>query len=103
MFKNISDDLPSTTNRAIAEAIIIRYPKISDDELKAVLHYLKKEATAMDNALIASNPELTEPYRQLSHDHYLNRLRPMETAMVTGFVILIGLSLLLLSAIAKTI
>lgn len=103
MHENDSDDLSPATKRMAAEDIIRRYPDIASDELKAVLRYLKKEASAMDKAMIASDQELIPRYRQLCHDHYLNRLHPVETVIVVAMVVILGTLLLFLSTIAKTI
>lgn len=68
--------------RAAAEQLIARYPDLTEDELASLLRYLRKEASAQDCALIASNEDLQEKYRQICRDHYITRLRPIEVALV---------------------
>jgi len=50
-----------------------RYPGLEADELDEVLRYLKKEASAQDVALIASNERIHARYRQLARDYRLDR------------------------------
>lgn len=76
--------------RLAAEHIIARYPEIDGEELRSVLRYLKKTASAIDRATIGANPALAGQYRQLRHDHYFDRLRPLEIALVA----LVGTALL---------
>ena len=67
------------------EGTIVRYPNIEDHELEWVLKYLRKQASAMDKAMIASNETVRSQYRRLCHDHYLDRLRPGETIALSVF------------------
>ncbi len=50
------------------------------------MRYISKEASALDRASIASNPDVQEQYRQLCHDHHLDRLRPFEIALVVAAI-----------------
>lgn len=78
-------------SRVHAEKIIASYPNIAGDELKQVLRYLRKEATALDCAAIASNEAILKQYRQLCHDHYLDRPRPAVLALIGfGVIVLIA-------------
>jgi len=82
--------------RAAAERMIRRYPDLTEEELAQLLHYMRKEASAMDCAVIASNEDLRQGYEQLCNDHYLNRLKPLEVALTIFF--LLGLVSLLVFA-----
>ena len=84
-----------TTDRAVRRAAIERaiagYPNIGDNELQDVLHYFRREASALERATIASNDAVYFQYRQLCRDHYLERLKPLEIAIATASAIaLIG-------------
>jgi hypothetical protein len=70
--------------RTAIERIIASYPDISDDNLQDVLRYFKGEASALDRATIASNSHIARQYRQLCHDHYIDRLSPVETAIAVA-------------------
>lgn len=47
----------------------------------------------MDQAMIASNPEITRQYRQLSRDHYLDRLHPTQVVVVSALGVALALCL----------
>jgi hypothetical protein len=55
--------------RARAEALLARYPRLDSHELQALLHWYRREASAMDVALVASSEHVGERYRQFHHDH----------------------------------
>ncbi|MFA7597053.1 MAG: hypothetical protein WCY92_11930 [Novosphingobium sp.] len=72
--KTDRQELPGRDERrAMIEWLIGRYPALEADELAEVLRYLRKEASAQDVALIASNERIYGPYRQLARDHRLDR------------------------------
>lgn len=85
--------------RAAIERTIAGYPNIPENELQDILHYFRREASALERATIASNDAVYFQYRQLCSDHYLERLRPFEIALAvasaTGLIgALVALSLL---------
>lgn len=55
--------------RAQAEAALADYPHIGEDRLAALLQWFRKEASALDVAMVASNEAIAEPYRQFRADH----------------------------------
>jgi hypothetical protein len=59
----------SPQRRAHAEAILARYPELDAGELAELLHWYRREASAMDVALVASNEAIRERYRAFRHDH----------------------------------
>ena len=59
----------SPRKRADAEAILARYPELGRDELAELLHWYRREASAMDVALLASNEGIRERYRAFRRDH----------------------------------
>jgi hypothetical protein len=73
--------------RSAAERAIARYPAMEPDEVATLVRYIRKEASALDRASIASNPELQERYRQLCYEHRIDRLRPFEIALVVAGVV----------------
>lgn len=73
--------------RSAAERAIARYPALEPDEIAALVRYVRKEASALDRASIASNAGVQAQYRQLCHDHHLDRLRPFEIVLVAVGVV----------------
>ena len=63
--------------RAFIEGLLTRYPIVDSNELADLKKWFKKEATALDVGLIASDPSLAEPYRQFADDH-IDPLKPID-------------------------
>lgn len=77
--------------RAVIERAIAGYPDIPENDLQDVLHFFRREASALERATIASNDAIYPQYRQLCSDHYLERLKPFEIAIAaTSATVLIG-------------
>lgn len=55
--------------RARIETALAGYPAIERERLDEVLHWFRKEASALDVALLASNQEIREVYRRFRTDH----------------------------------
>jgi hypothetical protein len=73
--------------RAQAEEALARYPKLSPAELEDLLDWYKREASALDVALLASNERIHKPYRKFRHDH-IERFNWKE--MAVGALVLTG-------------
>lgn len=84
------------TRRAAIERIIASYPAVGEAEVQDVLHYFKREASALDRGTIASNSDIERQYRQLCDDHYIDRLKPWETAgtVALAMILLGGVAML---------
>lgn len=80
--------------RAAVERAIAHYPAISEDELHDILHYFRRDASAYDRAIIASNADIHDQYRRFAHDHSLDRLGRVETIMVAVFLVLLVVAVL---------
>lgn len=93
MKQESNNAVDENSRRREIEGIIASYPSLNDEQLKEVLRYLKREASAMDQAMIASNPDITRQYRQLSRDHYLDRLRPIQLVAVSALGVALALCL----------
>lgn len=59
--------------RAHIETVLADYPRIEPEQTETLLRWFRKEATALDVGLIASDPQLAEPYRRFRAEH-LDRL-----------------------------
>lgn len=72
--KKDRQELPTQEERrGMMEWMIGRYPDLDSEELDEVLRYLRKEASAQDVALIASNEQIYPRYRQLARDYRFDR------------------------------
>jgi hypothetical protein len=70
--------------RAQVEAALADYPHIGDDRLAALIRWFRKEASALDVGMIASNDAIAEPYRKFRADH----IDPLTgTDMVKGLLL----------------
>lgn len=55
--------------RAAIETALADYPHVSSDRLAELIHWFRKEASAHDVAMVASNTAIAEPYRLFRADH----------------------------------
>lgn len=55
--------------RAQIERALADYPNLSGERLAETIRWFRKEATALDVAMVASEPAIAEPYRQFRADH----------------------------------
>lgn len=93
------DRAASPEQRRVAiEASVARYPDLAPAELEDVLDWFRKEATAHDTAMLASNERLIAQYQQLRADH-LDRLSVKEkaAAWVVGALVVGGIAALYLT------
>jgi hypothetical protein len=63
---HLGEDRPG---RARAEAILLRYPELEPGELAELLRWYRREASAMDVALIASDERLRRRLERFQADH----------------------------------
>lgn len=68
--------------RRAAEAIIARYPTVRDAELERLFDFFRRDSSALDRRLIATNRRIRPQYRQLCRDHHIHRLPWVDTAVV---------------------
>jgi hypothetical protein len=86
--KEITDRV---TRRIAIERIITRYPDISENDLRDVLDYFRHEASALDQATIASNDDIYAQYKALCADHHLERLKSSQIAIIAfAAVVVVG-------------
>lgn len=85
MENNPEGDLREERRKRIM-ALLARYPGLDSDELADLLRWFKKEASALDAGLIASDPKLARPYPDLKQEH-LDRVNGADmfwVAMLVG-------------------
>jgi hypothetical protein len=71
---NILGAQDGATRRAHIEAVLADYPHVDPDETALLVNWFRKEASALDVGIIASDPLLSGPYRRFKADH-LERIR----------------------------
>ena len=59
----LSCGVDRTESRRASEALLLRYPELSESELIALRTWFKKEASAYDVAVISMNENLASQYR----------------------------------------
>jgi len=96
MATNIHQESDRTAQRAAIERIIAHYPDIGEEELHSVLHYFRRDASAYDRAIIASNAKIYDQYQKLASDHNLDRLGMVEKVVTATFVCVLVLGILFL-------
>ncbi|HQS97227.1 MAG: hypothetical protein B7X90_17050 [Novosphingobium sp. 17-62-19] len=55
--------------RAHVEALLAAYPDVTPDEHALLITWFKREASALDVALVASNPAAERGYRKFRAEH----------------------------------
>ena len=87
--RNTKREAPSSVRRRLeVETALARYPNLSPKELAGLVHWFKREATAMDVAMIASNVEIYNNYCAF-RDNNINRLSVTEKLLLSVFVVLL--------------
>lgn len=89
MTTNLMNEADRATRRVAIERAIAAYPDVDETEIRDVLHYFKREASALDRATIASNNDIAPQYRRLCDEHYIDRLKPAEIAGTVALAILL--------------
>lgn len=82
-------DLTRARRRVEIERILARYPHLTPEALSELTDYFDRDASALDVGLIASNPDVAEPYRQFRARH-IDPLGPRDWARGAGFAILMA-------------
>lgn len=76
--------------RAEVREALARYPYVNDAELGDLLHWFRREASALEVATMASEPGIVHQYQRFKAEH-LDRLRGVELFWIVIVVILIPL------------
>ena len=76
--------------RAQIEAALADYPNLSEDRLAALIRWFRKEASALDVAMLASNETIAEPYRRFRADH-IDRMTGADVMKGLLFAAAVGL------------
>ena len=85
MFSQLDNGIGSAEQRARIEKMLAQYPDISPNHLAALITWFRKEASALDVALIASNEAIAQSYRRFRNDH----IDPLTVKdLVNGFLVI---------------
>jgi len=103
MFKNFKDNSTepirthlgetSPERRSRMECLVVRYPELEESELAELLRWYRRDASAMDVALLASSEEAGEAFARFARDHIAPfnwRDKIIATALGAGVLGLIG-------------
>ena len=85
----------SPERRARIECLVVRYPDLEPKELAELLHWYRREASAMDVALVASNEDVSEAFGAFCSDHvapFSWKHKAITAALTAGTLGLIGLA-----------
>jgi hypothetical protein len=96
MRKRRRDPIKSVQRRLQIEAALAEYPEVSPDRLSDVIQWFKREATAMEVASVACNPDLQSKYRSFRNRH-LDKLSAGE------LFVTIGVGMVLIVAVAAVL
>lgn len=80
------DGVSREARREQMAQLLARYPGLNSDELAKLLHWFRKEASALDEGLIACDEKVSAAYRSFKKDH-LDRLNGADLfwlAMLVG-------------------
>lgn len=69
---------------------IAAYPRISPDQLAELLHWYRREASALDVATLASQPDLREGYSRFRADH-IDRFGAKDWLKLIAATIVVGI------------
>lgn len=74
---------------ARVEALLAKYPAVSDAELAEMVEWFEREASAYDIGVIASNESIRSGYRKFRAEH-IDALTFMDVWRAIVFVVLAG-------------
>jgi hypothetical protein len=82
-----------------AEALLARYPGLTEEELLDLTHWFRKEASAFDVASLASKESVAEPYRLFRAEH-VDRFRVKEAIILAGGLIFVTAAIVGMTLVA---
>ncbi len=82
--ENNNDGAPSAERRERIITLLEQYPRLGSDELAELLRWFRKEASALDVGLIASDHRVAAQYEGLKQDH-LDRTTGGDVLWMTAF------------------
>lgn len=95
----MSDTYAASTadaRRAHVEALLSAYPDVTSEERILVVNWFRNDATALDVAMVASNPVAERGYRRFRAEH-IDRFTPKDMARALGFALIVAVAVLLIA------
>jgi hypothetical protein len=66
---NAQDTAARAARRMEMESVLAKYPNLSEESLASLIEWFRKEASALDVATMASNPDVADRYRSFRAEH----------------------------------
>lgn len=82
--------------RAHVEALLGAYPDVTPQECEIIVNWFRNDASALDVALVASNPAAERGYRRFRAEH-IDRFTPKDMAKALGFALIVAMAVLLIA------
>ncbi|WP_143004828.1 hypothetical protein [Novosphingobium aromaticivorans] len=82
--------------RAHVEALLSAYPDVTPEERELLVNWFRKDATALDVALVASNPAAERGYRRFRAQH-VDRFTLKDMGRALAFAAAIAVCILLIA------
>jgi len=83
-----SNGTTGADRRAHIESELARYPHVDAETLADLLHWFRKEASALDVGMIASDPKLSAAYQKFKADH-IDRFRGADLFWAAVFIMVV--------------
>lgn len=81
--------------RAHVEALLTAYPDVTPEERQLMVNWFRSEASALDVALVASNPAAERGYRRFRSEN-VDRFTIRDMVYALGFAAIIAAAVLLI-------
>lgn len=81
--------------RAHVEALLTAYPDVTPEERQLMVNWFRSEASALDVALVASNPAAERGYRRFRSEN-VDRFTIRDMVYALGFAAIIAVAVLLI-------
>ncbi len=92
----IAPGATALARRAHVAALLAAYPDVTADEHALLVHWFKREASSLDVALIASEPNIARGYARFRGEH-IDRFTLADVAKgLAGLVAIVGIAALIM-------
>ncbi|ABD27627.1 hypothetical protein Saro_3192 [Novosphingobium aromaticivorans DSM 12444] len=96
MMSNTLAASAADARRAHVEALLSAYPDVTPEERELLVNWFRKDATALDVALVASNPAAERGYRRFRAQH-VDRFTLKDMGRALAFAAAIAVCILLIA------
>lgn len=93
-----TESIKSVQRRLEIERNLSQYPALPPDKISDLIHWFKREATAMEVASVARNPAIQSRYLQF-HNKHISKMSIGETILVTVFAMVVIVSIAIVIAV----